>query len=171
MCFSTISRASASRPWRSNQRGDSGRPIRSPSTMRAGITEVAKMTFHDTPDHSSAYPNRTAIRKPMRQHSSRKASFDPRSRAGTNSESIGAPIEYSAPMAIPKRNLRIPRETPPIAKACPTPITMKAIMSTRNILRRPNLSVRKPKSGAPMKMPSRLAAPTSPSIAGVSSRS
>ncbi|BCY25974.1 hypothetical protein KB1_19640 [Cutibacterium modestum] len=59
------------------------------------------------------------MRKPTRQHSSRKASFDPRSRAGTNFESIGAPIEYSAPTAMPKRNLRIASGVPAHSEGLP----------------------------------------------------
>ena len=82
------------------------------------------------------------MRKPIRQHNSRKASFDPRSRAGANSDSIGAPIEYSAPMAMPSRNRRMARDTPPVTKAWATPMTMKEMMSTMNIFWRPNLSVR-----------------------------
>ena len=87
MYFFTIASASASRPCRTSQRGDSGAPKRSSMTRAVGTALVTRIHFQAPgPMSRMKYPTMTEARKPIRQIAARLPSNGPRNRFGSISD-------------------------------------------------------------------------------------
>jgi hypothetical protein len=84
----------------------------------------------------------TEATKPTYQQTWIAAPRRPRTSGSANSESIGGPIAYSAPITTPSSTRTTNSCWTSATKACASPSTTKAMMSMRNIRRRPKRSVR-----------------------------
>ena len=112
-------------------------PRRATRVMAAGTALVARVQRQWIPASANAYPTITASRNPTYQKTSSSERRLPRSWAGMNSASMGAPIEYSAPTAMPRTKRRENRTHPSETRAWATPAMRKITRSSRNILCRP----------------------------------